>query len=197
MRLIVSAAIAGAAALVAGAPAEAQRLGPFRQFLAIEPYYTRLELDRGSSTNRLGRNGYGGRIWFNLAPFTGDSWILPSTGGIALFASYAPASGGSEDVSIWHYGAQHDLFFRNRPLGGVIDPFVSVAAGAFRTRARAGARTNFALSPGGGIRIPIPNRLQLRADVRDAILFGVRDNGTSNTRTTHNLELQGALGITF
>ena len=198
MRVVFAATVLAATGLGAGPrPADAQKLGPFRQFLAVEPYYTRLELDAGSGEGRLGRNGYGGRLWFNLAPFTGDSWILPSTGGLALFVSYAPGNQGGDDVSIWHYGAQHDLFLRNRPLGGVIDPFLSLAAGAFRTRTPTDARTNFALSPGGGIRIPLPNRFQLRVDARDAILFGVRESATSGKRTTHNLELQGALGITF
>jgi hypothetical protein len=203
-RRVPRAAATLGAVLLASAPlgvaprgAEAQNLGPFRQLLAVEPYYTRFELDRGGANGRLARNGYGGRLWINLAPFTGDSWILPSTGGVALFVSYAPGNQGGDDLSVWHYGAQHDLFFRNRPFARVLDPFLSVAAGVFRTRTPAAAATHFALSPGGGIRIPVPNRFHLRADVRDAIRFGVRDGATSGKRTAHNLELQAALGITF
>lgn len=176
--------------------AEAQSLGPFRQFLAIEPYYTRLDLDRGPGVVGSAREGYGGRLWINLAPFTGDSWVLPSYGGIAFFVSYLPEK-SDDGMSVWHYGAQHDLFFRNRPLGGLLDPFLSIAGGALRVRTASDSDTYFALSPGGGIRIPIPNRLQLRADVRDAIVFNARTGATGAERTTHNLEVQAAIGITF
>ncbi len=79
----------------------------------------------------------------------------------------------------------------------MIDPFLSVAGGAFRIRGSGASTTRFALSPGGGIRIPIPNRFQLRADVRDAIVFNSRTGTGGSKRTAHNLEGQAALGITF
>lgn len=189
-------AIVGALALVTvGSQAHAQNLGPFRQFLAIEPYYAHTRLDAGDGADRISLNGYGARLWINLAPFAGPHRNLISKGAIALFATRSPAN--SDGVSVLHYGAEHDAFFVNRPLGGLIDPFVSLGAGAFRTRARSITETHFALSPGGGIRIPFPNRFELRGDARDAIVFGTHTGTGGSKRTTHNLELMAALGITF
>ena len=189
-------AIAGAFALVTLAgKADAQNLGPYRQFLAIEPYYAHTRLDAGDGVDKVSLNGYGARLWINLAPFAGPHRNLISKGAIALFMTRSPAN--SDGVSVVHYGVQHDAFFVNRPLGGLIDPFVSVGAGAFRTKAQSVSRTHFALSPGGGIRIPFPNRFELRGDARDAIVFGTNTGPNGSKRTTHNLELMAALGITF
>ena len=187
-----------AALLTVGAarPAHAQNLGPFRQFLAIEPYYARTQLDVGSGVPRVSLNGYGGRLWVNLAPFAGPHRNLISHGALAFFATYSPDQ-ANRNSTVLHYGAQHDAFFVNRPLGGFIDPFVSVGAGGFRIKTGTLASTNFSLSPGGGIRIPIPNRLQLRVDARDVMIFGSRTGTAGAKRTSQNLELLGALGITF
>ena len=182
------------------APALGQNLGPFRQFLAVEPYYTRLQLYRDPSRSPMGINGYGGRLWINLAQFVGESWVLPSTGGIAGFVSYFPER-DNNDSTVWHFGAQHDLFFANRPFYGVMDPFLSIGVGAFRVKSATSRFTDLAVSPGAGLRIPIPNRLQLRADVRDAIVFESRPGASASAdkirKTKHNLEIQGAIGITF
>jgi hypothetical protein len=158
----------------------------------------------GAGRSKEGVNGYGGRLWVNLAPFAGPHWNLISHGALGLFATYSPRREGLTP-SVWHIGAQHDAFFVNRPLGGLVDPFVSLAGGAFHTGATynpalnllSPSNTRFALSPGGGIRIPIPNRLQLRGDFRDAIVFRSPTGPNFVSRTTHNLEFQVALGITF
>lgn len=175
---------------------QAQNLGPFRQFLAIEPYYARTDLDAGPGVDRVGVNGYGGRLWVNLAPFAGPHRTLISKGALAFFATYTPESAG-RNAKVWHYGVQHDAFLLHRPFGSVIDPFLSVGAGAFRVSSGGTSSTDFALSPGGGIRIPIPNRLQLRFDARDAMIFGSRTGTAGAKRTAHNIELLAALGITF
>lgn len=194
-------ALAGLIVSIALTPSQsaAQNLGPFRQFLAVEPYYTRIQLSSASGPKTT-LNGYGGRLWINLAPFVGQSWILPSTGGIALYYSYFPERNNSNSIA-YHFGGQHDLFFSNRPWGGVLDPFLSAGVGAFRVKSGASRFTDLTLSPGGGLRVPIPNRLQLRVDARDAIIFMSRPGATAsapkNKSTRHNLELQGAVGITF
>ncbi len=175
---------------------QAQNLGPFRQFLAIEPYYARTELDADPVADRVGVNGYGGRLWVNLAPFAGPHRTLISKGALAFFATYLPEDAG-RNPKVWHYGVQHDAFILHKPFGNVIDPFLSVGAGAFRVSSGGTARTDFALSPGGGIRVPIPNRLQLRFDARDAMIFGSRTGIAGAKRTAHNIELLAALGITF
>lgn len=204
-RVLVRLALCAGAAIAAPVTVHAQALGPQRQFLAIEPYYARIQFDGAEGASKTGLNGYGGRLWINLAPFSGPSPNLVGNGAIALFATYAPSGfGNDKNVSILHYGAQHDIFFVRRPLGGVIDPFLSVAGGVYRVNVyngipgqRQGVLTKGALSPGAGIRIPVPNRFQLRVDAHDAILFGSPTGNGGASRTTHNLEFTGALGITF
>ena len=162
------------AALSVAVPADAgaQALGPQRQFLSLEPYYSRMQLDNGDGSTRTGVNGYGGRLWVNLAPFSGPSPNVLGHMGLALFTTYYPDQ-ANNGVSILHYGAEGDIFFANRPLGGVLDPFISIGGGAFRTKdvnANQSA-TRFALTPGAGIRIPLANRFQLRGDAKDVLLF--------------------------
>ena len=196
--LLVLAALSVADFATPASQASAQALGPQRQFIALEPYYARLELDRGKDVSRLGLNGYGARLWINLAPFSGPANNLVGKGAIALFATYTPDQGENGFTTL-HYGAQHDVFFVNRPLGGFIDPLLSVAGGAFRTKATGTdeSETRFALTPGLGIRIPVANRLQIRADARDIIVFGSRMGPGGEKRTANSYEFTGALGITF
>ena len=204
-RLVARLALCAGVAVVAPSVVRAQALGPQRQFLAIEPYYARIQFDAAEGGSKVGLNGYGGRLWINLAPFSGPSPNLVGNGAIALFATYTPSGfGNDKNLSILHYGAQHDIFFVRRPLGGVIDPFLSVAGGVYRVNVyngvagqRQGVLTKGALSPGAGIRIPVPNRFQLRVDAHDAIIFGSPTGNGGASRTTHNLEFTGALGITF
>ena len=192
----------GAAAVVGVASASpshasAQALGPQRQFLSLEPYYSRLQLDNGDGSARTGENGYGGRLWVNLAPFSGPSPNLLGHMSLALFTTYYPDQ-AHVGVSILHYGAEGDIFFVNRPLGGVLDPFISIGGGAFRTKDINAnqSETRFALSPGAGIRIPLSNRFQIRGDAKDVLLFGVPVTSTTK-KTLNNYEFTGALGITF
>ena len=178
------------AAVIVPVTAGAQRLTAHRQFLAVEPYYSRLWLDAGANTSRIGLNAYGARLWVNMAPFGASRHL-----GLGLFTTYAPEQ-DNRQFSIVHYGGQLEIFALNRPAGGVFDPFVTLGGGAFRTNSGGGSQTRFALTPGGGFRIPIPNRFQLRIDARDIVRFNV-PNGTAATRTANNLELQAALGLTF
>ena len=59
------------------------------------------------------------------------------------------------------------------------------------------SHTYGSLTPGGGIRIAVPNRFQLRGDVKDLILFNTPTGTAGADRTTHNLLLQAGLGLTF
>ena len=203
MRYLTSATFGVALCLATALSLPAQKLTAHRQFLSLEPYYASTWLDLGKDLDREQFSGYGGRLWINLAPFSGPAPNLVGMGAIALYLSYFPDVGseegsieGSNDTSILHYGVQHDAFFFRRPLGGIIDPFLSVGAGVFRISAGDISDNQFALPVGGGIRIPVPNRFQLRVDVRDAILFG-REDAEGKKSTAHNLEIQAALGITF
>lgn len=197
MRRLVFAVVLSLAAAVA---AQAQALGPQRQFLAIEPYYERTQLDVGSSIAKDGLNGYGARLWINLDPF---HFILNSS--IALYASHAPAESGNGE-SMTTYGAEYDQYFVRRPLGGLVDPFLVVGGGGVRIRSE--QSTLFASVPGqtssygsvfggGGLRLALPNRFELRGDAKDLVIFGTPTGSAGTNRTTNNLVIEAGLGITF
>jgi len=202
MRLTASCIAVAALFSVHPARLGAQNLGPFRQFLAFEGSYTRLELDAGEGNSRLGLDGYGGRLWINLAPFSGPNPNLIDKTALALFYFRAPRRNG---FSTRHYGAEFDIYPLHVPIGNFIDPFISLGLGSFRVDNRrssvvgdigTGSRSNFALTPGVGIRVPIPNRLQLRLDARDLIVFN-RRSVSGESRTSHNPEFMAGLGLTF
>lgn len=195
LRHLLVGAVAATSALAIVPRLGAQALGPQRQFLALEPYYEHTQLDNGAGAARTSLNGYGGRLWINLDPFH----FIPG-GSIALFTSFAPKQQSTNSTAL-HYGAEYDQYLVRRPLGGIIDPFLAVGGGLYRVTADAGAvrfrQTRWAVSPGGGIRIPIPNRFELRGDVKDLIRFNTKMVPGGTGRTTHNLLLQGAIGLTF
>jgi hypothetical protein len=198
MRRVIQCALAVAALVGASGSARAQALGPFRQFLAIEPFYERTSLDNGSGVDKINFNGYGARLWINLDPFH----FIPH-GSIALSGSYAPSHdvGGNASTTLRILGAEYDQFFVNRPLGGVIDPFLTAGYSRFRIRTQisgTSASSSYnGLPLGGGIRIPLPNRFELRGDVKDLILFNTPTGTAFSNRRTNNLLLQAALGLTF
>lgn len=187
--------------------AQAQNLGPFRQFLSLEPYYAYERLDVGSegrsatasSASSLNLHGVGARLWLNSAPFG-----LTDHLGVGLFYTFTPRQ-QNRGATIMHYGGQLELFPVHRPLGGVLDPLVTLGAGAFRLNTFGGEAglsrgpvTRLSLLPGVGIRIPIPNRFQIRVDARDAIiLHSDVGTGPGTTRTAHNFEGTASLGLTF
>lgn len=179
-----------------GRPLSAQALGPQRQFLAVEPYYQSLWIDVAPNQSRTQLNGFGARLWINLAPFVGPQLSGLSRSSVSAFVSRAPASKGFD---VWHFGGELDQFFVRRPLGGFIDPLISVGAGALRVTGPLGTNAKFALSPGVGLRIPMPNRFELRVDGRDLLVFNRADlsGPQTPTRTANNIELTAGLGITF
>ena len=199
MRNVIRAALVAVGAVTLAQPVLAQALGPQRQFLAIEPYYERTQLDVGSTSSKEGLNGFGARLWINLDPF---HFILNSS--IALYASHAPSQGGTQ-ASLYTYGAEYDQFFVRRPLGGVIDPFISIGAGGTRIRSERStlfgplgtSSTHGSFLPGGGFRIAIPNRLELRAEAKDLIILSSPTGTSGASRTSNNLLLQAGLGLTF
>lgn len=183
--------------IAALAPAvHAQALGPQRQFLALEPYYEWTNFDVGQGYQREKTNGYGARLWVNLDPFH----FIPH-GSIALYTSYTPSQGGTnaafDGVSALHYGAEYDQYFLRRPVGGLIDPFLSVGGGRYRVGAEGEHHSYWTVLPGGGIRIPIPNRFELRGDAKDLMIFDTPSGVNGERKTTHNLVMQAGIGLTF
>ena len=199
MPRLLRATLVALLALCATRAADAQALGPQRQFLAIEPFYEHTSLDLGNTRSRDDLNGFGARLWINLDPF---HFITNSS--IALYGSHTPSQAGRQ-VRLTTYGAEYDQYFVRRPLGGLIDPFLTIGGGATRiTSDRSAAfgaigstRTLGSLLPGGGIRLAIPNRFELRLDAKDLILFGTPTGTSGASRRTNNLVLQGGLGLTF
>ncbi|MDQ2666321.1 MAG: hypothetical protein M3Z05_09960 [Gemmatimonadota bacterium] len=199
MQRTLRATLVALLALSATHVAAAQALGPQRQFLAIEPFYEHTSLDLGSSQSRADLNGFGARLWINLDPF---HFITNSS--IALYGSHTPSQGG-RPVKLTTYGAEYDQYFVRRPLGGLIDPFLTIGGGATRITSDRSAvfgpigstRTLGSVLPGGGIRIAIPNRFELRFDAKDLILFGSPTGTGGTSQRTNNLVLQGGLGFTF
>ena len=183
----------------------AQNLGPFRQLLALEGSYQRLQLDAGEGSDRVGLDGYGVRLWINLAPFSGPRPNLIDKTAIAL--AYSTTFRGDDRIGTRQYGAELNMYPLHVPIANLIDPFLILGAGAFRIDNRnntgvvddafaAGSRSYFAFSPGLGIRIPIPNRLQLRLEARDLILFNRRD-GSGDSRTSQSPQFMAGAGLTF
>ena len=199
MRRTRRATLVALVALSVSRLAEGQALGPQRQFLAIEPFYEHTSLDLGSTRAKDDLNGFGARLWINLDPF---HFITNSS--IALYGSHTPSQGG-RSVRVTTYGAEYDQYFVRRPLGGLIDPFFTVGGGATRITSSnntafgtiGSTRTLGSLLPGGGIRLAIPNRFELRFDAKDLLLFNVPTGTAGSSRRTNNLVLQGALGLTF
>lgn len=190
MRQIHRAVLVGIALLSLTRVVHAQALGPQRQFLAIEPYYERTQYDNPTGGPKTSVNGYGGRLWINLDPF---HFIQSSS--IALYTSYTPAQNGGT-ATVLHYGAEYDQFFVRRPLGGLIDPFLTIGGGRYKVKSSTFKESYWTLTPGGGVRIPLPNRFELRGDVKDLILFN-QPTGPTTTGRTNNLLLQAGLGLTF
>lgn len=199
MRRTLRAAVVALIALSATRAAGAQALGPQRQFLAIEPFYEHTSLDLGSTRSKDDLNGFGARLWINLDPF---HFITNSS--IALYGSHTPSQGG-RSVRVTTYGAEYDQYFVRRPLAGLIDPFLTVGGGATRITSNnstqfgaiGSTRTLGSVLPGGGIRLAIPNRFELRFDAKDLILFNVPTATAGNSQRTNNFVLQAGLGLTF
>ncbi len=192
-----------AVAGISGSVANGQALGPHRQFGALEPLYAYTSLDVGQNPGRVSLNGYGGRIWLNLAPFSGPANNLIGKTTLGLFALTTPSQ-GSSGVTLHQYGADADIHFADRPLIGFFDPYILVGGSAIRlnvanagTGLATGGSTRFALAPGGGLRFQILNRFQLRGEAKDLIIFSNRTSTVGKSRTTNNLQMVASLGYTF
>lgn len=181
----------------------AQALGPHRQFGALEPLYAYTSIDVGPGGNRVSLNGYGGRLWLNLAPFSGPANNLIGKTTLGLFALTTPSQ-GSSGVTLHQYGADADIHFADRPLIGFFDPYILVGGSAIRinvagtnTGLATGGSTRFALAPGGGLRAQIFNRFQLRGEAKDLVIFANHTSIAGKNRTTNNLQVVTSIGYTF
>lgn len=187
--------------------ASAQKLGPERQFLSIDAFYDRVQLDAGEGRSRIGIDGFGTRLWINAAPFAGPTSFLGKTA-IGLYFSRNPRK--EAGLGAAQYGGELYVYPTERPYGGFVDPFISLGVGALRVNNRQGSfssdtradipdgnTTHFALSPGAGVRLPVFSRVQLRFDAKDAIVFSREGRTSGSKRTSHSYDFQGGFGIEF
>jgi hypothetical protein len=95
---------------------------------------------------------------------------------------------GGRSVTAWHYGGGlvYDV------LGGDVRPFVTVGAGGVSYDGTAGAKTNFALRFGGGLKLYF-GHLGARVDAVDYLVF---DNFLSG-RNEHDVHLTGGALVRF
>lgn len=95
---------------------------------------------------------------------------------------------GGRSVTAWHYGGNlaYDI------LGGDVRPFVLVGAGGVSYDGTAGAKTDFALRFGGGVKVYF-GRLGARVDAIDYLVF----NNFLSGRDEHDVHLTGGAFVRF
>ena len=95
---------------------------------------------------------------------------------------------GGHSVTAWHYGAglTYDI------LGGDVRPFVALGAGGVSYDGAPGARTDFTLRFGAGVKVYF-GRLGARVDGMDYVVF---DNFLTG-RTEHDVHVTGGAFIRF
>ena len=193
-RMVAGVALAAAGRTVAAQP-PAGDAPDFRY--TVEGYLAQYALDDATNSNKQNVGGFGARVTFNRP--------TPSSGGRSifdritsnLFATYTAKQGTPSSTTL-HVGGQADGAVLRSPLGGVLDPFVSVGIGIFRTsRDIVGGpggsnritRSDLALTPGVGTRIRFFNGIGARGDLRAPFVFGFR--------TTANVVAEGGLYVSF
>jgi len=162
-----------------------------QRFYTLQPYYEYTRFEPGTAEElqfpHHHLDGYGARLWIH-----GASFHLPPNSWFALFASGISAQKSLPQRSAF-YGGELDQYLARMPIAGAIDPFLSFGAGAYH---RSLGGTRFAASPGAGIRIPIPNRSELRLEAHEQLIFR---NGVDHEPVVdeHRLLFQTGLGFTF
>ncbi|MBV9881330.1 MAG: hypothetical protein JO180_12575 [Gemmatirosa sp.] len=164
---------------------------------SVEGYLAQYALDDKTNSNSQSIGGFGLRLMaYRGASAAGGRGALDRAS-TSVFATFTPDQGTPKGNSI-HVGAAIDVPFFRAPLGGVLDPFASVGLGVFHTsrdvpNTTGGSgrlrRSDLALTPGVGTRIPFFNGIGARADLRAPIVFGFQ--------TTANFVAEGGLYVSF
>lgn len=146
---------------------------------AIELYLAQYWLDV-PGRDREGLGGVGARMMFGRGDVTKAASSLFNRARAGVFATYTSEQ---KDVSTWHVGGQLDVPLFAAPVAsGVLDPFVSLGAGLFRSSVdvigRTDSRNDFAFTPAVGTLVPVTGAIKFRGDLRDVIVFG--DDRTNN-----------------
>lgn len=147
---------------------------------ALEGQYTQLRFAADGQSARA--EGLGGRLMWHAAPVLGAPSTLVGRASAGLFAAHTPEQGLGFSTTQLGVVADVRPF---APLGGRVEPFLSLGAGALRTsvlpgRGAAGAaltplaersNTAFALTPGVGARVHVLPGLAVHATARDLVAF--------------------------
>jgi hypothetical protein len=153
----------------AGAQDTPSGIRPYR--FTVEGYLSHMNFDRGGDASRAGLGGYGARVMFNRSDAAETLRTFFSRSSVGAFVTI---TGEQNGFSTQHFGAEGNVSLFAAPVArGVLDPFVSVGVGALRANPNVGdSKTNFALTPGIGTRLPFPGGFGFRGDLRAPIVFG-------------------------
>lgn len=189
--------VLAASMLAATSALSAQKLTAHRQFLSIEPYYASTWLDAGDAKREM-YSSYGARLWINLAPFSSPATNLLGRSTLSLFTTYQPNQ-KDQGFNITHFGAEIAHHIVDVPIANLFDPFFIVGVGDQRTNVYAlgddGISHRLALAPGFGLRMPFPNRFQLRIDGKDILTFP--EDGAGKRKTSQSFQFTVGAGLTF
>ena len=178
-RIATAASAASAAAallLLPAARAAAQDTAagqqPYR--FTVHGYLAQYALDNGVG-DRDGVGGYGVRVMFNRSDAARAARGLFGRASAGAYATFTTTQNGTSTQNI---GGQLDVSLFPAPIArGLLDPFVSLGAGGFRTRVSGrpsgdDAETNLVITPAAGTRIPFFSGIGFRGDLRAPIVFG-------------------------
>jgi hypothetical protein len=192
---VLVAALGAAMPTLARAQTSTDGSQPYR--FTVEGYLAQYWLDNGVA-DKQSLGGFGGRLMFNRSTPARAIRTLADRATVGVFATYTTGQGDPE-VSTLHAGAEVDASLFDAPIAnGFLDPFVSIGAGFYRVSAdlpaTAGSgdrrvRTDFALTPAAGTRVPFFNGIGARGDLRLPIIFG--------NSTSVNFVAEGGLYVSF
>ena len=153
--------------LAAPASARSHRYArpPVERVVTLQPFYEYTRFAPGTHEvleyPHQHLDGIGGRLSIRGFGF------LPPNSSLGIFASGVPTEKTLLQRAVF-YGGQLDQYLARRPLFGVLDPFLSLGGGAYH-RYQSGTRC--AAFPGAGLRIPVPQRSELRFEAHEQIIF--------------------------
>ncbi|HEY0971671.1 MAG TPA: hypothetical protein VGE02_11945 [Gemmatimonadales bacterium] len=163
---------------------------------AVETFYTQLRLDGDHQAMRA--DGVGVRLMWRPAVADGALRTLADRSELGFFATYTPDRAFDPGVSFStaSLGVAMDVRPFEHPLGGRVEPFVSLGTGVLYTDVSRAvhpspspllerSRTALTVTPGLGARLYLTPDLAIQGDLRDMVTF------TGDTR--HNVAFGAGL----
>lgn len=147
----------------------------------IEPY---LSTATGDYKDANVDGGFGLRAMFGVPSSRTGAFSRPSFGGFVTYTSNKVSALGTDiTTKSYHFGAEGDLALFGAPINNVLDPFISLGAGAYHLSADVndsesgslnGSDTKFAVTPGIGTLLTIQQGMSIgaRGDIRYPFVTG-------------------------